>query len=247
MQLDQINRQNEAFPNLCFTAAGVAEGTTANTWKTTNAIQGTIAGLNVTKAAADSQAFSAKKPGGAAVEAVPVGSHCFFTCQMNAAGTLTTVQGDINGGIPQPCYPDKKILLVATAAAPITLGIVGADILRFTKTSHGLNVGDQVRCEGLSQSAHGALNGVPLFVTRVTDANNFEVNLPTTQIPFFAAGAAYSSGASIQMVSCAQIVVGVIRVAPTSAAFTPASTDLSATGTNAVYWDTFGLPAFDRL
>jgi len=248
MLFSQINRQNEAFPNLTFTAAGIAAGTNAGTWKTTNAIQTCIAGRAVSKAAADNQSFSTKKPGGKDVELVPSGAHCYILCQMDAAGNLTTVQGEINGGVPEPDYPDKKIVLNATSSATITLSVVGGNILRIDRSTHGLNVGDCIRLDGLTQSGHSGLNGVPLYVVRRIDANSFEVDTPTTFVPKFATGSAYTKDASISMISAARVAIGIIRVAPTSTAtFTPGTTSLAASNVNPVYYDIVGHPAFTRV
>lgn len=247
MNLDRMNREELRFPSLLFSAIVLAEGTNANTFKTTNAAQFTIAGQVFTKAATDNLAFSTTKPGGTAVEAVPVGSHCFLLAQINAAGTVSTVQGDINGGIPEPDYAGAKPTVTATAAAPITLSVTGGNILKVAKTSHGFNVGDCFAFHGLSQSGHQSLNGVPLFVTRRIDADNLEVDISTANIPLFSAGSAYTSIAQMKMLSAGLCPLGVIRVAPATAAFTPGSSDLGASGMNPVYWDIFGGVPFERL
>jgi len=70
----------------CFNAAGLAEGTNANTFKTTNAITYTIAGVRYTKGATDNLAFTA-----ASQQATD--TNCIYLICINAAGTLSTVKG----------------------------------------------------------------------------------------------------------------------------------------------------------
>lgn len=247
MNLDNLSNAELRFPALLMSAIALAEGTNANTFKLTNAAQFTIGGLVFNKAATDNLAFSTTKPGGAAVEAVAVGSHCFILAQINAAGTITTVQGDINGGIPVPDYVGVKPTVVATAAAPITLSVTGADIIKVNKTAHGFNVGDRFAFGGLSQSGHQAMNSVPVHVTRRIDADNFEIDIAASKVPLWAVGQAYTANAQMKMISAGLCPLGVIRVAPGSNAFTPGSSDLGAAGMNPVYWDIFGGVPFDRL
>lgn len=247
MNLDNMTSSELRYPALLLAACLVAEGTNANTLKTTNAAQYTIGGQVFTKAATDNLAFSTIKTNGAAVDAVPVGSHCFYLVQINAAGAVTTVQGELNGGIPVPDYVGVKPTVVATVAAPITLSVTGADIIKVNKTAHGFNVGDRIAFNGLSQSGHQALNGVPVYVTRRIDADNFEIDIAASKIPLWAIGMSYTANAQMRMLSAGLCPLGVIRVAPATAAFTPGSSDLGAAGMNPVYWDIFGGVPFDRL
>lgn len=74
---------------LSLTAAGLAEGTNANTFKTTNTLAYTADGVFKSKNATDNIAFSS----GATV--VPASSACLFAVWINAAGTVSTTQGPI--------------------------------------------------------------------------------------------------------------------------------------------------------
>lgn len=76
---------------LSFTSAGLAEGTNANTFKTTATLTYTANGVFASKNATDNLTFSS----GATV--VPVSSACLFAVWINAAGTVTTTQGPIVG------------------------------------------------------------------------------------------------------------------------------------------------------
>ena len=99
--------------NLCLSAAGVAEGTNANTFKLTNAISYTIAGRAYFKAAnSDNLAFSA----GTALGASQV---CAFFVLIDAAGTVTTEQsaivtpsptGDVARALEIPNPTDKAVV-----------------------------------------------------------------------------------------------------------------------------------------
>lgn len=77
---------NLANKTQCFNAAGLAEGTTAATFKTTNAITYTIDGVRYTKAATDDLAFTA-----AAVQATD--TNCIYLVCIDASGTVSTVKG----------------------------------------------------------------------------------------------------------------------------------------------------------
>ena len=78
--LNLVNR------TVCFNAAGLAEGTNANTFKTTNAITYTINGTRYTKGATDNIAFTA-----AAAQATDL--NCIYLICLDTAGTATTVKG----------------------------------------------------------------------------------------------------------------------------------------------------------
>lgn len=108
--------------NLCLAAAGVAEGTNANTFKTSNPISYTIDGRGYYKAATDNLAFSA----GTAVAASRV---CAFFVLIDAAGTVTTEQsatvtpsptGDVARALEIPNPTDKVVVgavIVRTGAS----------------------------------------------------------------------------------------------------------------------------------
>lgn len=84
-----LNEANGGY--LSLTSAGLAEGTNANTFKTTNTLTYTANGVFASKGATDNLTFSS----GATV--VPVSSACLFAVWINAAGTVTTTQGPIVG------------------------------------------------------------------------------------------------------------------------------------------------------
>lgn len=74
--------------NFCLSAAGIAEGTNANTFKTTYAITYVINGRTYYKGATDNLAFSA----GTALAAKQA---CVFFVLIDSAGTVTTSQSAI--------------------------------------------------------------------------------------------------------------------------------------------------------
>lgn len=74
--------------NVCLSAAGLAEGTNANTFKTTYAITYNIGGRTYYKGATDNLTFST----GTALAAKEV---CVFFVWINSAGTVTTTQSSI--------------------------------------------------------------------------------------------------------------------------------------------------------
>ena len=70
----------------CLDAAGLIEGTNANTMKTANAIDFCIDGILYTKAATDNIAMTA-----AVVQAVS--THCMYLVSIDKAGLVTTTKG----------------------------------------------------------------------------------------------------------------------------------------------------------
>ena len=76
---------------LSLTAAGLAEGTNANTFKTVNTLTFTADGVFKSKNATDNIAFKA------GAKAVPPSSACLFAVWIDAAGTVSTTQGPIVG------------------------------------------------------------------------------------------------------------------------------------------------------
>ena len=90
-----LNQSNGGFESL--SAAGLAEGTNANTFKTANTLVYTSDGVFKSKNATNNIAFSA----GHAV--VPASSTCLFGVWIDAAGTVSTSQGSIvPSGDPKP-------------------------------------------------------------------------------------------------------------------------------------------------
>ena len=75
--------------HMAFTSGGLAQGTTATTFKTVNTVTYTIDGVLTSKVAADNLPFSAgHKP-------VPPGSQCIFGVWLDSAGAVSTSQGYI--------------------------------------------------------------------------------------------------------------------------------------------------------
>lgn len=70
-------------------AAGLAEGTNANTFQIANAVPFVIKGRSYLKAATDNIAFSAGHT------ALAASQTCIFAVCINAAGTVSTVQSEI--------------------------------------------------------------------------------------------------------------------------------------------------------
>lgn len=110
-----IEQANSGF--LSLTAAGLAEGTNANTFKTANTLTFTNNGVFKSKAATDNLAFST----GIALAASQA---CLFAVWISSGGTVTTTQGPIvAAGDPCP---------VPTAAAA-NLTLVG--LIKVTTSS----------------------------------------------------------------------------------------------------------------
>ena len=103
---------------MSLTAAGIAEGTNANTFKTTNTLTFTNNGVFKSKAATDNLAFSTGT-------ALAASQACLFGVWINAAGTVTTTQGPIvAAGDPCP-----------VPAAPANTTLVG--LIKVTTSSSG--------------------------------------------------------------------------------------------------------------
>ena len=81
-----LNTLRTALLTGCFGAAGLAEGTNANTLKTVNAISYAIAGQLYLKAATDNIAMTA-----AAEQAIS--TYCLYLCSLDVSGTLTVTKG----------------------------------------------------------------------------------------------------------------------------------------------------------
>jgi hypothetical protein len=81
-----IEQSNSGY--LSLTAAGLAEGTNANTFKTVNTLAYTNNGVFKSKGATDNLAFSTGT-------ALAASQACLFAVWINAAGTVTTTQGPI--------------------------------------------------------------------------------------------------------------------------------------------------------
>lgn len=110
-----IEQANSGF--LSLTAAGLAEGTNANTFKTANTLTFTNNGVFKSKSATDNLAFSTGT-------ALAASQACLFAVWISSGGTITTTQGPIvAAGDPCP---------VPTAAAS-NLTLVG--LIKVTTSS----------------------------------------------------------------------------------------------------------------
>ena len=110
-----IEQANSGF--LSLTAAGLAEGTNANTFKTANTLTFTNNGVFKSKSATDNLAFSTGT-------ALAASQACLFAVWIGSTGTVTTTQGPIvAAGDPCP---------VPTAAAS-NLTLVG--LIKVTTSS----------------------------------------------------------------------------------------------------------------
>jgi len=81
-----IEQANSGY--LSLTAAGVAEGTNANTFKTTNTLTFTSNGVFKSKAATDNLTFTAGT-------ALAASQACLFAVWITSGGTVSTSQGPI--------------------------------------------------------------------------------------------------------------------------------------------------------
>lgn len=79
--------------NICLTAGGLAEGTNANTFKTTYAISANVEGRAVYKAATDNIAFAVFP--GTTHTALAAKQTCAFFFMMSGNGTITALQSSI--------------------------------------------------------------------------------------------------------------------------------------------------------
>lgn len=117
-----LSESNSGFASL--TAAGLAEGTNAATFKTTATLTYTNDGVFKSKSATDNLTFSA----GATV--VPQNSACLFGVWINTSGTVSTSQGPIVAAgdpCPVPGAPAANLTLVGlikvtTGATTFTAG-----------------------------------------------------------------------------------------------------------------------------
>lgn len=119
--------------NFALGAAGLAEGTNANTYKTSNILHYVIDGRAYVKAATDNVAFAVAT--GTTHTALANHQVCVFFILINAAGTLTALQSDIKTASTGSGYeagafgwPDRSdvacigAIKVQTAATTFTAG-----------------------------------------------------------------------------------------------------------------------------
>lgn len=103
------NLSNSNAGNVSLTAAGLAEGTNANTFKTTNTLAYTINGVFKSKGATDNLPFSSGHTALAANQA------CLFGVWIDGSGNVTTSQGPIVAAgdpCPVPGQPASGLALV---------------------------------------------------------------------------------------------------------------------------------------
>lgn len=86
----------------CVTAGGIAEGTNANTFKTTYAVTAVVDGRSVYKAATDNIAYAAHT--GTSITALAAKETCAFFYMMNPSGTVTVIQSAIVPSSAQTSY-----------------------------------------------------------------------------------------------------------------------------------------------
>jgi hypothetical protein len=101
-----IEQANSGF--LSLTAAGLAEGTNANTFKTVNTLTFTNNGVFKSLAATDNLVFSAGT-------ALANSQACLFAVWVNTSGTVTTTQGPIVAAgdpCPVPTQATANVTLV---------------------------------------------------------------------------------------------------------------------------------------
>lgn len=102
-----ISQLNSGFVSL--TAAGVAEGTNANTWKTTNTLTYTSNGVFKSKGATDNVAFTS------GIGTVPPSSAALYACWIDGSGNFSNSRGpvvDAADPCPVPTPPAANLTLV---------------------------------------------------------------------------------------------------------------------------------------
>jgi hypothetical protein len=102
-----IEQINSGFQSL--TAAGVAEGTNANTYKTTNTLAYTINGVFKSKAATDNVAFTS------GIGTVPPSSAALYAVWIDTSGNFSNTRGpvvDAADPCPVPTQTTANVALV---------------------------------------------------------------------------------------------------------------------------------------
>lgn len=131
--------------NFSLGAAGLAEGTNANTFKTSNILHYGIDGRAYVKAATDNIAFAVAT--GTTHTALANHQVCVFFILINSAGTVTALQSDIKtastgtgyeaGAFPWPDRADNAVIgaiKVQTAATTFTAGTTDLGAASVTDT-----------------------------------------------------------------------------------------------------------------
>lgn len=129
---------SEDFRNRVFTKAILAEGTNANTFKTTATTIFSIKGVMYSKAATDNLAFSSGHT------ALAASQQCVFGVCLDSSGNVTTVQGPIkdvgndDAVLAWPVAGDAKALIggiiVETGATTFTPGSTDLGAANVTDT-----------------------------------------------------------------------------------------------------------------
>lgn len=102
-----IEQMNSGYVSL--TAAGVAEGTNANTWKTTNTLTFTSNGVFKSKVATNNVAFTS------GIGTVPPSSAALYACWIDADGNFSNSRGPVVAAgdpCPVPSAPASGLTLV---------------------------------------------------------------------------------------------------------------------------------------
>jgi len=125
-------------------AAGLAEGTNANTFKTSNILHYVINGRAYVKAATDNIAYAAHSSSAIAALAAKK-TAVFFYC-INAAGTITVIQGTTYPATTEQDYESRAIdwPIVADNAVIGALKIQTNNAATFTAGSTDLGATDVV-------------------------------------------------------------------------------------------------------
>lgn len=100
--------------NFAATCAVVAEGTSANTFKTSQPVSFTINGFGYFKAATDNLTFSAGHT------ALAASQKCAFFILLDSAGAVTTQQGDIV--TPSPTGDQRKAAEIPNPTDKVVIG-----------------------------------------------------------------------------------------------------------------------------
>jgi hypothetical protein len=217
---------------MCFSKAGLAEGTNANTFQIAALTQFSIDGIMYSKAITDNIAMSTTN-----LAVHGPSQRRAYLVQIDAAGNVTTKQGNSYGDVPAPGSGNDNGVAYVPVQGIIT-AITNAYQPRVNSTAHTRQTGDTVQLNGITGPS--VLNGQTFTVRRV-DANNFDLlGVDGRLLP------AYVSGGYFMEMETARAAIGAIIVETDSVTtFTPGSTDLGAAGVTDTYMD-FSLVPFIR-
>ncbi|MCA3109836.1 MAG: hypothetical protein ING91_19465 [Rhodocyclaceae bacterium] len=219
---------------MCLSKALLAAGTTAGTYRTTNAINFTVDGVLFARAAADNLAFTT-----ANLAVHGPSQRRAYLVQIDAEGNFSTKQGAPFDNIPAPGGGNENGVAYTQAQGVIT-ALSNAFLPRVTSAAHGRQTGDTVMLNAIVGPS--ILNGMTFPVRRV-DANNFDLmmNADGRALP------GYVSGGAWMEMELVRTAIGAIFVETNSSTtFTPGTTSLNAAGVTATYMDFALLPPVRR-